>query len=146
MQSSVGSRQSSVLSGCPPQRFDKSCEHSFDLYDVFFRRPVAHRGNQSKIAREQKKIFDLARGAHGKVEKPSKFNPGASSTTFRDICGDRARCATQLRSEPKAFVLWKSAGYVVNEQRELMALLPHAQLAKVLHTASYSLVLLTTDD
>src|SRR5579859_1345150 len=128
MQSSVLSLQSSVLGCCPPQRFDESREHSLDLRDVFFGRVVAHCGNQSKIKREQQKIFDFTRGTHGEIKEASKVDPCATSASLRDICCDRTGRAAQLRSESEAFLFQKSAGYVVDEQREFVALLPDAQL------------------
>lgn len=108
-------------------------EHSLDLEQFSFGFAMFSCVQHVQVARQLQEVFQFAGRAHGNVEELAKLSPATAATTFGDICGNRARCSTNLTLDTKSLVGWQLAGHDVYPKHELMTPTPNLKLTKILH-------------
>ena len=114
---------------------DQPGQHAPDFIEACIQRRMLLVSEQSKIAGEQKEIFQLTRGAGGDMEKLAELGPASSGASFRYVCRHRSCSSPHLAGNSISFVVRKGHGRGVDAQYHCMALLPDLELLKVLHPA-----------
>lgn len=114
---------------------DQPSQHAPDFVEACMQRSVLLVGKQSKVAGEEKEVFQLARGAGGDIEKLAELRPAGSGGSFRDVGRHRSCRSPHLARNSEAFVLGKDHSCGIDAENQGVAFLPDLELLKVLHPA-----------
>ena len=114
---------------------DQSGQHAPDFREACVQRRMLLVGNQSKVAGEEKEVFQLARRAGGDMEKLAELRPAGSGGSFRDV-GRHGSCRSpHLARISESLVLGKDYSCGIDAENQGVAFLPDLELLKVLHPA-----------
>jgi hypothetical protein len=114
---------------------DQPGQHAPDFIEACVQRLMLLVCKQSKVAGEEKEVFQLARGAGGDMEKLAELRPGGSGASFRDVSRNRSCSSPHLAGNPVSFVFRKDHSCGIDTQDQGMTFLPDLELLKVLHLA-----------
>jgi hypothetical protein len=112
---------------------DQPGQHAPDFVEACLQRRVLLVGKQSKVAGQEKEVFQLARRAGGDIEKLAELRPAGSGGSFRDVGRHRSCRSPHLAGNSVALVFRKDHSRGIDAQGHCMALLPDLELLKVLH-------------
>jgi hypothetical protein len=112
---------------------DQPRQHAPNFMEASVQRRMLLVGEQSKIAGEEKEVFQLTRGAGGDMEKLAELRPAGSGASFRNIRRHRSCRSPHLAGNSESFVVREGHGCGVDAQDQCMTLLPDLELLKVLH-------------
>jgi hypothetical protein len=79
-----------------------------------------------QVVREGYVIRQFASGAKRSPRVPSKLRIAVLPASLRDVRGDRDRCTTRLRDQPKQLMLGPPRGLVIHRDRDCVRLVPLA--------------------
>ena len=100
-------------------------------------------GEDPKIARQQKVVFQLTGRTHCDLQKATELCITSASATLSDVGANRCSGAAHLGSQYAQLIFGEVSGVDIHFQRQVMASLPHLQLSEVLHVLA--LMKLTAD-
>jgi hypothetical protein len=114
---------------------NQSGQHPSNFMKTRVKCGVLFVGEQSKIAGEEKEVFQLARRTGRDIKKLAELRPARPGASFRNVGWYRSRCSSHLTGNSESFVLGKDHCCGVDTQDQSMAFLPNLELLKVLHHA-----------
>ena len=115
---------------------NQACQHAANFVQASVERFVLLLCEQTKIARQQKKILEFTGRPGRNIKKLTKFGLAATSAALRDVSWDGSCCSPHLASDAISFRVRESASRHVDAQDKRMAPLPHPELLKILHSSS----------
>jgi hypothetical protein len=114
---------------------DQSSQHPSNFVEAGVKCGVLLVGKQSKIAGEEKEVFQLARRTRRDIKKLAELRPARPGASFCNVGWHRSRCSSHLTGNSESFVLGKDHCCGIDTQDQSMAFLPNLELLKVLHHA-----------
>jgi hypothetical protein len=115
---------------------DQPSQHPPDFEETCIQRGMLLVGEESKVAGEEKEVFQLTRGSRRNMEELAEFRPAGSGASFRDISRHRRCRSPHLAGDSISFVFRKRRSRGINTQGQRMAIAPDLELLIVLHTVS----------
>lgn len=112
---------------------DQSGQHQFDLPSASFKSVILMRDQELRVSCERKEVVQFTTRTKREMQKLPEFDSSCPSAPLRDVRWNRIRGASHLTGKPEPFIVGKRRCRPINAKCQRMTLLPHHQLAKILH-------------